>query len=194
MDTFLGRALTDPATGLPNLPYFCLVHGWEERKAARRNTRVSVIHVAIPAGSDDLRRVLMVRMCQEIRTSDLIASEGRDALWVLLTTPDAENAEMIAGRITQLAASVNDTHVTHDAADAAHTRSESDELVVHTEVQVTHERGRGRARGPCEPCDHAELAREPLAKQHIRRYPRDPAAGQELPGQELPDRPADPSG
>ena len=39
LDTFLGRALTDPATGLPNVPYFCLIQNWEQRRARRRKTR-----------------------------------------------------------------------------------------------------------------------------------------------------------
>src|ERR1051326_8084210 len=102
-------ALTDPATGLPNLPYFCLIQDWEERRAQRRKTLVRVLHLHVISGGDAVRRTLMVRICQEVRTSDLIASEGRDEFRILLTSPDAEQAEGIADRIEQLAATLNQT-------------------------------------------------------------------------------------
>jgi len=128
MDTFLGRALTDPATGLPNLPYFHLIHSWEERKAERRSTQVCAVHIQITAGSDLLRRALMVRLCQEIRASDLMASEGRNDLWVLLVTPDAERVEMLSKRIAEIVAAVN---ASSNGEDVIH-----EPLVVHTETRT----------------------------------------------------------
>lgn len=128
MDTFLGRALTDPATGLPNFPFFRLIHSWEEHKAERRHTRVCAVHVHILAGSDLLRRALMVRLCQEIRASDLMASEGRNNLWVLLTTPDAEHVEAIAQRVSAMAGEVNSSADTIAGPN-------DERLVIETEIR-----------------------------------------------------------
>ena len=62
MDTFLGRALTDVATGLPNIPYFRIIQNWEERRARRRKTQVRVVRLAVTgAGADFVHgRVLVV--------------------------------------------------------------------------------------------------------------------------------------
>src|SRR5215216_6042173 len=100
---FLGRALQDPATGLPNIPYFLLIRDWEERRAGRRGYAVRVIRVQVSGGSERQRRALSWHLCQELRGSDLIASEGRDHYRILLTSPDAENAESVAARIGELA-------------------------------------------------------------------------------------------
>ena len=144
VDTFLGRALTDPATGLPNIPYFCLIRNWEERKARRRQTRVRVIRLQVTAGGQEVRRALIVRLCQELRTSDLIASEGKSEFRILLTTPDAENAEAIAERIDQLTGGLNDVHGV-----------EEEQLAMQVEMEQpappTNEQG------PCEPCDEQDV-------------------------------------
>lgn len=93
---FLGQALTDPATGLPNLPYFELIQDWESRRASRRRYAVRVLTLRVQGSAD---RSLAWRLCQELRTSDLIASDGGKNYRVLLTSPDAENARAIGARI-----------------------------------------------------------------------------------------------
>jgi CheY-like chemotaxis protein len=148
VDTFLGRALTDAATGLPNIPYFRIIQNWEERRARRRNTMVRVVKVVVTGGGEGSRRALLWRMCQELRTSDLIASEGRDLFHILLTTPDAENAEAIAERVRQLGESVGDGH-----------QGEVEALQLATEVEqpatVLADKG------PCDPCEDHELIKSP---------------------------------
>lgn len=149
MDTFLGRALTDPATGLPNLPYFRLIQNWEERRARRRRSIVRVVRVHVGGGSDAVRRTLLWRLCQELRTSDLIASDGRDDYHILLTSPDAENAAAIATRVSRFAEVLNDGHPAGDAAPVAL------ETAVEDPPEPLPEKG------PCDPCEEHEL----LARQ-----------------------------
>ncbi len=110
MDTFLGRALTDPATGLPNLPYFCLIQHWEERRARRRASDVCVICLHVHSGTEEARRALTIGLCQELRSSDLIASDGKNEFRILLTSPDAEKAEALVDRIAQLGATLASAH------------------------------------------------------------------------------------
>lgn len=145
MDTFLGRALTDAATGLPNYPYFRMIQAWEERRARRRRTMVRVVTLAVSGGGARSRKALMWRLCQELRTSDLIASEGRDSFYILLTTPDAENADAIAHRVEQLGMGVREDH-----------GEDSEPLAVRTGVHVPPELT--EERGPCYPCDDHELS------------------------------------
>ena len=102
---FLGQALTDPATGLPNLPYFSLICDWESRRAQRRNTSVKVLNLRVQGPAD---RTLAWRLCQELRTSDLIASEGRHNYRILLTSPDAENVGAIGERIRAMIDKLNE--------------------------------------------------------------------------------------
>lgn len=102
---FLGQALTDPATGLPNLPYFGLICDWEKRRAQRRNSTVKVLNLRVQGPAD---RTLAWRLCQELRTSDLIASEGRHRYRILLTSPDAENAAAIGERIRAMIDRLNE--------------------------------------------------------------------------------------
>lgn len=144
LDTFLGRALTDAATGLPNYPYFQMIQDWEERRARRRKTLVRVVRVEVAGGGPRSRKALMWRLCQELRTSDLIASEGRDRFHILLTTPDAENAEAIAQRVEQLGTLVRVGHA-----------EEPEPLTVATAVHVPTDLP--DEKGPCEPCDDHEL-------------------------------------
>ena len=144
MDTFLGRALTDVETGLPNIPYFRIIQNWEERRARRRNTLVRVIRVAVSGGADGSRRALLWRLCQELRTSDLIASEGRDIFHILLTTPDAENAAAIAERVQHLGESLGET-----------SPKVQEPLVIRTEIEPPTRHM--AEKGPCEPCDEHEL-------------------------------------
>ena len=101
---FLGQALTDPATGLPNLPYFSLICDWESRRAQRRNGAVKVLTLRVQGPAD---RTLAWRLCQELRTSDLIASEGRHNYRILLTSPDAENVGAIGERIRAMIDKLN---------------------------------------------------------------------------------------
>lgn len=157
VDTFLGRALTDPATGLPNLPYFCLIRDWEERRARRRNTLVRVIRLDVNGGSEEARRALLWRLCQELRTSDLIASNGRDHFRILLTSPDAEEAKSIGDRVAQIAEPLN---AMHPAADTPL------ELAAEVEPPLEHT----AAKGPCDPCEEHEFIlgdadRHPLARE-----------------------------
>ena len=149
VDTFLGRALTDAATGLPNIPYFRIIQNWEERRARRRNTLVRVIRVAVSGGGDGSRRALLWRLCQELRTSDLIASEGKSLFHILLTTPDAENAAAIAERVQLLGESLGASHP-----------KEPDPLLLRTEIEQPTPPG--AEKGPCDPCEDHELIKPPF--------------------------------
>ena len=144
VDTFLGRALTDPATGLPNIPYFCMIQNWEERRARRRKTLVRVIHLHVVGGAEGARRALLWRLCQELRTSDLIASEGADHFRILLTTPDAENSDAIAERVGALSEILNQAHPSDGAA-----------LEISTSVEIPPDQP--TEKGPCDPCEEHEL-------------------------------------
>ncbi len=146
MDTFLGRALTDPATGLPNIPYFCMIQNWEERKARRRKTLVRVVRLHVTGGGEGARRALLWRLCQELRTSDLIASEGRDDYRILLSSPDAENSSAIADRVGSLAEPLNEAHPNDDAP-------------IHITTLVEPPTEHLDEKGPCDPCEEHELIR-----------------------------------
>lgn len=100
----LGQALTDPATGLPNMPYFTVIQDWETRRAHRRYYEVKVLTLRVQGPAD---RTLAWRLCQELRTSDLIASDGRHSYRILLTSPDAENAHSIGNRIRSMVDKMN---------------------------------------------------------------------------------------
>lgn len=142
---FLGRALMDPATGLPNIPYFMIVQEWEERRARRRGYAVRVLMLAVECDDDALLRSLAWRLCQEVRDSDLIASEGRSLYRILLTSPDAENAETIRARIEEMARSLN---------------SERPQARLDVRVTVQPIREVEVVRGPCEPPDASVFDRE----------------------------------
>lgn len=147
MDTFLGRALTDPATGLPNVPYFCLIQSWEQRRARRRKTSVRVIRLDIKSGGEGARRALSWRLCQDLRTSDLIASDGRDHFRILLTTPDAENVEAIEDRLRALAVSLSEANP-----------DDSEPFVMEAETEAVQDAAEDD--GPCYPCDQHRLTTE----------------------------------
>lgn len=83
----------------------------------------------------------MVRLCQELRTSDLIASEGKVELRILLTTPDAENAEAIAERIRQVVRELNASQSADEAP-----------LEIRVEREPPPEMVPD-AEGPCDPCE-----------------------------------------
>lgn len=100
----LGQALTDPATGLPNMPYFSLIQDWETRRSYRRNYKVKVLALRVQGAVD---RTLAWRLCQELRTTDLIGSDGRHVYRILLTSPDAENARAIGARIRAMIDKLN---------------------------------------------------------------------------------------
>lgn len=139
---FLGRALMDPATGLPNLPYFSIILDWEERRAKRRGYSVRVLTISAECGDEALLRSLGWRLCQELRTSDLIASEGRSTFRVLLTSPDAENAAAIGERISAMGSTLI---------------AEYPDSGVQLEVMVEPLDSRAGDRGPCDPCDDSVL-------------------------------------
>jgi GGDEF domain-containing protein len=144
LEGLLGRALMDPATGLPNMPYFNLVLDWEERRAQRRNYAVRVLNVKAMGGDDHIRRSLVFKLCQEIRTSDLIASDGRDRYRVLLTSPDAEHVEALCSRVEQIGVALAD--------------SANDPDRLRIEVTVEPLREVVKQRSPCDPCDESTLA------------------------------------
>ena len=144
VDGILGRALRDPATGLPNVPYFCLIRDWEERRARRRQYAVRVLNVSVSGGSDRVRRSLSWRLCQALRSSDLIASEGGEHYRILLTSPDAENVESIRARLESLAAEINER--------------DPDEETFRVDVEIDAERRAAvREPAPCAPCDEDAL-------------------------------------
>ena len=144
LEGFLGRALTDPTTGLPNIPYFRMIRDWEERRANRRQYEVRVLRIHVTGGDERIRRSLSWRLCREFRSSDLIASEGSAHFRVLLTSPDAENAEAIRVRIEDMATEIN---ARHPAPEPLALRVELD---ARTPPQAA-------SSGPCEPCDPATL-------------------------------------
>lgn len=109
-DAFLGRALLDPTTGLPNVPYFRLIREWEERRAQRRKYSVREVTMKVSGGAVRVRRALSWRLCRELRESDLIASGGPGEYHILLTSPDAEYAERVSARIEAMATEINHRH------------------------------------------------------------------------------------
>ena len=110
MEGLLGRVLLDPATGLPNLPYFEVIQDWESKRAERRNYLVRVLDIRVEGGGESTRRTLGWRLRQLLRNSDLIASRGTEYFRVLLTSPDAEYAESVARRVARMVQSVNGRH------------------------------------------------------------------------------------
>lgn len=139
IDGFLGRVLTDPTTGLPNIPYFRLIRDWEEKRASRRQYEVRVLRIAVAGGDERIRRSLSWRLCREFRSSDLIASEGSSHFRVLLTSPDAENVEALSARIIEMAAEINQRHPS------------AEPLALTVDVDTV--RPPATLQGPCEPCD-----------------------------------------
>ena len=109
-DAFLGRALLDPTTGLPNVPYFRLIREWEERRAQRRKYSVREVTMRVSGGAVRVRRSLSWRLCRELRESDLIASGGPGEFHILLTTPDAEYADRLCVRLQNMAGEINARH------------------------------------------------------------------------------------
>ena len=109
-NSLLLRVLSDPETGLPNVPYFRLIRDWEERRAARRGGRVRVVRLQVGGGDERLRRSMPWRLCREFRTSDIIASEGIAQFRLLLTSPDADNAEAVVERVRRLETVLNEQH------------------------------------------------------------------------------------
>ena len=105
-DGLLRRVLTDARTGLPSVRYFRLIREWEERQAARRGGHVRTIRLEITGGDERVRRSLPWRLCGEFRTSDLLASDGADHYYLLLTGRDAERVDVLIERVRELAASL----------------------------------------------------------------------------------------
>lgn len=106
-DVFLGRALMDPTTGLPNVPYFRLIREWEERRARRYRTAVRTVTLSVSGGDERTRRALGWRLCRALRDSDFLASNGPAQFRILLTSPDAEQAESLCRRLEEIVADLN---------------------------------------------------------------------------------------
>jgi len=79
VDTFLGRALTDVTTGLPNIPYFRIIQNWEERRARRRKTQVRVVRVAVTGGADASHRALIWRLYRDLKAYRRNPAKARKA-------------------------------------------------------------------------------------------------------------------
>jgi GGDEF domain-containing protein len=109
-DAFLGRALRDPATGLPNVPYLQLIRDWEERRGRRRHYAVRVLKISVTGGEERVRRSLGWRLIRTLRDSDFVASQGPSHFQVLLTSPDAEHVGALRARIENVIAEVNQRH------------------------------------------------------------------------------------
>ena len=112
-DVFLGRALMDPTTGLPNVPYFRLIREWEERRARRYRQSVRTVTLSVRGGDERARRALGWRLCRTLRDSDFLASNGPTHFRILLTSPDAEHAEALCRRLEEIVADLN-THLGSD--------------------------------------------------------------------------------
>lgn len=108
---------------------------------------VRVIRVAVDGGAESSRRAFLWRLCQELRTSDLIASEGKDVFHILLTSPDAENVVAIAERVQRLG----------DALGEPDGRATS--LTLRTEIEAPTQFV--AEKGPCDPCEEHELIKPP---------------------------------
>lgn len=106
-DVFLGRALMDPTTGLPNVPYFRLIREWEERRARRYRQAVRTVTLSVRGGDERTRRALGWRLCRALRDSDFLASNGPTHFRILLTSPDAERAEALCRRLEEIVADLN---------------------------------------------------------------------------------------
>lgn len=106
-DVFLGRALMDPATGLPNAPYFRLIRDWEERRARRHRLPLRVVKMTLDGGDDRSRRALTWRLCRSLRDSDFLASTGPMHFRILLTSPDTEHADTLCRRLEGVIAALN---------------------------------------------------------------------------------------
>ena len=106
-DVYQGRALMDPTTGLPNVPYFRLIREWEERRARRYNLAVRTVTLAVSGGDERARRALGWRLCRALRDSDFLASNGPAQFRILLTSPDAEQADSLCRRLEQVVGELN---------------------------------------------------------------------------------------
>jgi hypothetical protein len=106
-DVFLGRALMDPTTGLPNVPYFRLIREWEERRARRYKLAVRTVTLSVKGGDERARRALGWRLCRALRDSDFLASNGPAQFRILLTSPDAEQAEALCRRLEEIVSDLN---------------------------------------------------------------------------------------
>src|SRR5919202_625774 len=58
----LKRSLTDPTTGLPNRLYLEVIRSWEETRAKRDGAKVFLLAVVPSGGTEQVRRMLAVRL------------------------------------------------------------------------------------------------------------------------------------
>ena len=106
-NNLLRRALTDPATGLPNTLYLDLIRNWEEAVADRHGADVLLLGMTLTGGTESLRRRLAWDLAESVRKSDFIASEGPQRFYLLLAVREAEDMATIRGRIEQIVAQLN---------------------------------------------------------------------------------------
>ena len=105
--SLLRRALTDPATGLPNTLYLDLIRNWEEAVADRQGADVLLLALTLSGGTETLRRRLAWELAESVRKSDFIASEGPHRFYLLLAVREAEDVETIRGRVEQIVSQLN---------------------------------------------------------------------------------------
>jgi GGDEF domain-containing protein len=133
-----------------------------------------VIHLHVQSGSEEARRSFTVGLCQELRSSDLIASDGKNEFRILLTTPDAEKVDALVERIRQLSSML--ASADHGGASLPYqntprsgsrdSRMHDNEtchygnapLVLTLEVERPNFVAQ-KKEGPCDPCDENDLQR-----------------------------------
>jgi GGDEF domain-containing protein len=103
----LKRALTDPATGLPNTLYLELIRNWQAAVAERHGGSARVIALAVSGGTDDARRKLAWSLAEAVRKSDLLASEGRERFFLLLALHDDSDLDAVRARVDDVVNSLN---------------------------------------------------------------------------------------
>ena len=106
-NALLRRALTDPATGLPNTLYLDLIRNWEEAVADRQGGDVLLLALTLSGGTESLRRRLAWELADTVRRSDFIASEGPHRFYLLLAVREPEDVETIRARINNVVAGLN---------------------------------------------------------------------------------------
>jgi GGDEF domain-containing protein len=104
----LKRSLTDPATGLPNRLYLDVIRSWEETRAKRDGAKVLLLALAANGGTEQLRRMLAVRLCAILRNSDLIASDGWESFLLLCTVRATDDVDTIKERIAHATKELNE--------------------------------------------------------------------------------------
>ena len=108
----LKRVLLDPATGLPNKMYLELIRNWEQSLAERQGMRVLFVALTLRGGTEHDRRTLALHLCESVRKSDFIASEGPERFYLLLAMREPEDLDAVRKRIDDVTRTVNDRYST----------------------------------------------------------------------------------